>query len=177
MRVTEPTFSREVHACPTGSHPESDAFGINVGTNPSGIDSSKTREADNGRIPQEQGLEGVLPPTIFQTTDALKCGATVTPSLVSQCLEAFDGLPHTPADASKESHRDQVQKSFYGGMYTHGGVSGLRSTCSGHAQDIQVFTSLIRAVHPELLFTSLVVLEGAQSSFTRTPKTPVSPIF
>ena len=184
MRVTEPTFSREVHACPTGSHPESDAFGINVGTNPSGIDSSKTREAgildsyepktnacsaasgctDNGRLPQEQGLEGDLPPTIFPTTYALECGATVTPNLVSQCLEAFDGLPHIPADASKESHRNQVQKSFYGGMYTHGGVSGLRSTCSGHAQDIQVFTSLVRAVHPELLFTSLVVLEGAQSS-------------
>ena len=195
MRVTEPTVFQEVHASPAGSRPESDAFGIVVGTNPPGIDSSKTHEAgileanepetnacsatpgctDNGCIPQEWGPEGDLPPAIFPETDAPECGATVKPCLVSQCLEAFDALPHISADASKESHRDQVQKSFYGGMYTHGGVSDLRSTCRGRAQDIQVFTSLMRAVHPELLFTCLVVLEGAQSSLHKDARNACVP--
>ena len=87
--------------------------------------------------------------------------------LVAQCLEAFDALPNVLSDSSKESRRDHVAKSFYAGMYTHGGISDLRSSCRMHPDAIKLFTSLIRAVHPKQLFTSLAALDGSQNSVHR----------
>ena len=86
-----------------------------------------------------------------------------------------DALPNVPSDTSKESYRDHVQKSFYAGMYTHGGVSALRSSCAEHAESIKVFADLIRAVHPRQMFTSLVVLDGAQNNIHRDSRNACVP--
>ena len=192
--VTEPTVFHQLHAPSDGCILESDAIGIMSETNPSGIGSAAAPEAGTAALPQlgaspiqrwtgapnpksgqEAGLAKTRPPTYFSKTDAPQCGATVQPCLVSQCLRAFDALPNVPSDTSKESYRDHVQKSFYAGMYTHGGVSALRSSCAEHAESIKLFADLIRAVHPRQMFTSLVVLDGAQNSIHRDSRNACVP--
>ena len=124
-------------------------------TNPSEIDSSKTPEAGVGESTvtrtiagparqscagvalnpkpfQDVGLVETQPQSRFSETDAQRPGTTDSQCLISQCLDAFDALPNVPSNSTKASQRDCVKKSFYAGMYTHGGISDLRSTCREH---------------------------------------------
>ena len=148
--VTEPTVSHEVQDPPDGCNLEVGAIGIISETNPPGIDSAADPEAGPdswprlGTIPspttegwtvapqsqlkQEAGPVRTRPPQ-FSTTNDQKSEGTVGSCLVRQSLHAFDVLPNVPADINRQSHRDRVQKSFYAGMYTHGGISALRATC------------------------------------------------
>ena len=47
--------------------------------------------------------------------------------LLSSCLRHFDKLPGDAVGTGNSSLGDQVAKSFYAGMYSHG-VTGLRAT-------------------------------------------------
>ena len=194
--VTEPTVFHKVQDPPDGCYLVDDAIGIISETNPPGIDSAEDPEvgSDNeprrGTIPnptdegwtlaprpkldQEAGPVRTRP-SQFSTTDDPKSARTVGSCLVSQSLHAFDALPNVPADTSRQSHRDHVQKSFYAGMYTHGGISALRTTCREHAESIKAFTALILAVHPKQIFTSLVVLDGSQNSLHRDSRNACVP--
>ena len=194
--VTEPTVFHKVQDPPDGCHLVDDAIGIISETNPPGIDSAEDPEvgSDNeprrGTIPnptdegwtlaprpkldQEAGPVRTRP-SQFSTTDDPTSARTVGSCLVSQSLHAFDALPNVPADTSRQSHRDHVQKSFYAGMYTHGGISALRATCREHAESIKTFTALILAVHPKQIFTSLVVLDGSQNSLHRDSRNACVP--
>ena len=127
--------------------------------------------APKPKLDQEAGPVRTRP-SQFSMTDDPKSARTVGSCLVSQSLRAFDALPNVPADTSRQSHRDHVQKSFYAGMYTHGGISALRAT---HAESIKTFTALILAVHPKQIFTSLVVLDGSQNSLHRDSRNACVP--
>ena len=195
--VTEPTVFHHLQDPLDGCNLENGAIGIIGETNPPGIDSAAAPEvgsaalpqlgatlsptsqrwtgAPNPKIGQEGGLAKTRPPSHYSKSDAQECGATVQQCLVSQCLHAFDALPNVPSDTSKESHRDRVQKSFYAGMYTHGGISALRSSCGEHAESIKMFADLICAVHPKQIFTSLVVLDGSQNNIHRDTRNACVP--
>ncbi|CAE7236545.1 unnamed protein product [Symbiodinium sp. CCMP2592] len=82
-------------------------------------------------------------------------------TILQQCLSFFDSLPHESVGTKTESHRDQVGKAFYSGMYSKG-VVGLRTSVHRHPEEVKVLTSLIRAVEPTMLFSSLVVAEDSQ---------------
>ena len=194
--VTEPTVFHEVQNPPDGCNLEVGAIGIISETNPPGIDSAADPEAGPdswprlGTIPspttegwtvapqsqleQEAGPVRTRPPQ-FSTTNDQKSEGTVGSCLVRQSLHAFDALPNVPADINRQSHKNRVQKSFYAGMYTHGGISALRATCREHAESIKTFTALIRAVHPKQIFTSLVVLDGSQNSLHRDSRNACVP--
>ena len=193
--VTKPYVFQNVHAT---SGLENDALGIITETNPSGIDSPVTPEAGaDGSVPARttadpadqscagvarnqkphQGVGLVETPSDlqFSSAEVLVPETKVQPGLVTQCLDAFDALPNVASNPNKESQRDCVKKSFYAGMYSHGGISDLRSTCRENAEPIKLFSSLIRAVHPKLHFTSLVVLDGSQTGIHRDTQNAYAP--
>ena len=174
--MTEPTVFHEVQDPPDGCHLEVEA-GSDNGPRPGTIP-NPTYEgwtlAPLSRLEQEAGPVRTRP-SQFSTTDDPKSAGTVGSCLVSQSLRAFDALPNVPADTSRQSHRDHVQKSFYAGMYTHGGISALRATCREHAESIKTFSALILAVHPRQIFTSLVVLDGSQNSLHRDSRNACVP--
>ncbi|CAE7375221.1 unnamed protein product, partial [Symbiodinium microadriaticum] len=83
------------------------------------------------------------------------------------CLGPSDGLAlfrklpkETP---SRESRLHSRSCSFAAGVFVHGGVLGLRSTCSEFPESVRVFAKLIRAVNPELCFSSFTVNQNVET--------------
>ncbi|CAE7406578.1 unnamed protein product [Symbiodinium sp. CCMP2592] len=82
-------------------------------------------------------------------------------NILLRCLSFFDHLPNDTVGVGVQSTRDQVGKSFYAGMYSHG-VVGLRASVRKFPDAIRSFAALIRVVCPSQLFTSLVILEDSR---------------
>ena len=83
------------------------------------------------------------------------------------CLGPSDGLAlfrklpkETP---SRESRPHSRSCSFAAGVFVHGGVLGLRRTCSEFPESVRVFTKLIRAACPELSFSSFTVNQNVET--------------
>ncbi|CAE7244559.1 unnamed protein product [Symbiodinium microadriaticum] len=78
------------------------------------------------------------------------------PSITAaDALTLFRKLPKEAASRATKPRRDEC--SFAAGVFVHGGVLGLRRTCSQHPKSVQVFTRLIRESHPKLIFSSFTV--------------------
>ena len=78
------------------------------------------------------------------------------PSITAaDALTLFRKLPKEAASRATKPRRDEC--SFAAGVFVHGGVLGLRRTCSQHPKSVQVFTRLIRESHPKLIFASFTV--------------------
>ncbi|CAE7465617.1 NaCP60E [Symbiodinium sp. CCMP2592] len=124
------------------------------------------RNDSDAQASQSLGPEHFLGGSSFEA-DACGQPASSSPqhdkfsTILQQCLSFFDSLPHESVGTKTESHRDQVGKAFYSGMYSKG-VVGLRTSVHRHPEEVKVLTSLIRAVEPTMLFSSLVVTEDSQ---------------
>ncbi|CAE7229711.1 unnamed protein product [Symbiodinium sp. CCMP2592] len=154
-----PKCGQHGHGASTTTNDSSESIGRVAGVGQSGNDS-------DAQASQSLGPEHFLGGSSFEA-DACGQPASSSPqhdkfsTILQQCLSFFDSLPHESVGTKTESHRDQVGKAFYSGMYSKG-VVGLRTSVHRHPEEVKVLTSLIRAVEPTMLFSSLVVTEDSQ---------------
>ncbi|CAE7418143.1 unnamed protein product, partial [Symbiodinium sp. CCMP2456] len=81
-----------------------------------------------------------------------------------ELLNIFDTLP---GDEPQSDLRSEVRKSFSAGMYTKGGVSGVKRSNRDHPEPVRKFCELIRDVWPQFSFTSFLVSENSELGWHR----------
>ncbi|CAE7242070.1 unnamed protein product [Symbiodinium sp. CCMP2592] len=170
--VTNNACVRGLHAC---AIPKCGQHGHGASTTTTN-DSSESigRAAEVGQAGNDSATQASqsLVPEHFRDGSSFEVDAHVQPAssspqhekfsaILQRCLSFFDSLPNESVGTKTQSHRDQVGKAFYSGMYSKG-VVGLRTSVHRHPEEVRVLTSLIRAVDPTLLFSSLVVTEDSR---------------
>ncbi|CAE7460074.1 unnamed protein product [Symbiodinium sp. CCMP2592] len=74
-------------------------------------------------------------------------------------LQLFLRLPREVSARAVFKERRGI--TFSAGMFIHGGVAGLRNTCSEHPHSISAFCRYIKLCHPSIRFTTFSVLQNS----------------